>query len=296
MWNPSTDGASFLFRTKDNVPRLVVSALDCLCVAGTGRRVRRRRTHHGGVAKRDAMDDVVAAVADGGPCPQLKLFAGLGGGEAGAARGLLSPALAADPNLQQPQRGGFVTFISLRTYSEIRTVYLPFEPVNISPFVWGGMTFLFVMGKENYVAIRMDSSQVDTVRLDEAPSLFVNSPDENESQVGPGGVAQENPEIVVRRFQILPLLVPELDSQIVPSKVVGSSPLTSPPSMVLLMLDNIRGQLSAVERSLEAVCQVPVDDMEEDDGVCRPNLCRLSVARFKKRLHDCHSDRSETWS
>ena len=45
--------------------------------------------------------------------------------------------------------GGFVTFVSLRHYTESRTIYLPFAPASIQPVYWSGMHFVALLGEKN---------------------------------------------------------------------------------------------------------------------------------------------------
>ncbi len=44
--------------------------------------------------------------------------------------------------------GGFVTFVSLRHYTESRTIYLPFAPASIQPVYWAGMHFVALLGEK----------------------------------------------------------------------------------------------------------------------------------------------------
>lgn len=44
--------------------------------------------------------------------------------------------------------GGFVTFISLRHYSETRTIYVPFAVEHIQPMVWNGHHYVVLLGEK----------------------------------------------------------------------------------------------------------------------------------------------------
>ena len=66
--------------------------------------------------------------------------------------------------------GGFVTFVSLRHYTESRTIYLPFAPTSIQPVYWSGMHFVALLGEKNSLkAPRRRRPFVMLVRVDCSP-------------------------------------------------------------------------------------------------------------------------------
>jgi hypothetical protein len=136
--------------------------------------------------------------------------------------------------------GGFVSFVSLRHYSESRTVFLPFRPKSMSPVVWDNKHFVVVLGEDpsqsssspRAVAIRVDSClPADHGELSDNSHSTLNSVS------GSGGY--------VRRF--LPL---EIDLSLAqteshqgyePASLLSvSSMLTSPPAIVSCNLMNDR--------------------------------------------------------
>ena len=63
-------------------------------------------------------------------------------------------------NSKTHQYGGFIAFISLKYFSEVRILFVPFIPKIISPVSWNYMKLLVVMGDKHdqSLAIRTDSS------------------------------------------------------------------------------------------------------------------------------------------
>jgi hypothetical protein len=59
-------------------------------------------------------------------------------------------------------KGGFVSFISLKHFSEARTVFLPFAPRLLSPVTWNNMHLVVVIGyrEDQCLAIRTDTSSI----------------------------------------------------------------------------------------------------------------------------------------
>ena len=47
--------------------------------------------------------------------------------------------------------GGFVTFVSLQHYNEVRTVYLSFAVHHIQPVFWNGLHYVYIYGEEGVV-------------------------------------------------------------------------------------------------------------------------------------------------
>jgi hypothetical protein len=60
--------------------------------------------------------------------------------------------------------GGFVTFVSLRHYSETRTIYLPFAPESIQPMYWSGMHFVMLLGESGYVSTSIHNNDASRDR------------------------------------------------------------------------------------------------------------------------------------
>lgn len=54
--------------------------------------------------------------------------------------------------------GGFVTFVSMRHYSESRTIYLPFAPERIQPMYWSGMHFVMLLGESGNASTSIRNS------------------------------------------------------------------------------------------------------------------------------------------
>lgn len=145
--------------------------------------------------------------------------------------------------------GGFVTFISTRSFSEKRTLFLPFVPRHISPFQWGGMAFLLVTGQSHAVVIRTDASDVSSVPCGTAPSLRLDSATAQDAQEI--NIAKPDEKVAVKRFQILPIDLPESGTPT--HKIVGCDVLTSPPGIVILVQDTVSGIVFVVQRSMHAI-------------------------------------------
>ncbi|CAB9515085.1 expressed unknown protein [Seminavis robusta] len=174
-----------------------------------------------------------------------------------------------------PVEGGFITLLSLRHYSEVRTLFLPFVPKHVSPFVWGAMQFLYVIGGKGVaIAIRIDMSVANTVICGGAPSAMqdgnqpmmptVSSDQSLLSQQSSNSLHKNRDQprkvrCVVHRFQILPILLPEtIDDEtealsVATSFLFGSSPFASPPRLALVSPQNSQNQILAQQRTLEAV-------------------------------------------
>jgi len=107
--------------------------------------------------------------------------------------------------------GGFVTFVSLQYYSEIRTIYLPFAPTEMYPALWNGMNFLVILGDDDNdddddgeddtiqpatMAVRVDSY------LGNLPALALNKTfSSSNSSILPEGGNEQHQYCNVHRFQ-----------------------------------------------------------------------------------------------
>lgn len=194
-----------------------------------------------------------------------------------AGRGRRAQARAAKS--KQSAQGGFVTLLSLQHFAEIRTLFLPFVPKTVSPFAWGGMQFLFVIGDQGVaVAIRIDISVHNTVICGEAPSPAKDTQDPSEPIIPTvssdqslvshqSSSSHHNPErkktkkarCVVHRFQILPIVLPETISDeteamsVARATLFGSSAFCSPPGIVMVSDYNAQKQVLVLQSKLEAV-------------------------------------------
>lgn len=232
LWDPTVDAASLPFSTRDNTPSLTVAVLDFLCVAGTGHRLRPDAT---------PVDSSSS---------QSRPFS--------SASTMMSSSLVGSGD------GGFVTFVSARTYVETRTVFLPYPPIRISPFAWNGMTFLLVLGSAHALAIRVDSSSIGTVTAGSAPSPFANSATVEElttsSEVTAAPTTPKPVEISIRRFQMLPIQLPQFNTVI--PMMVGSSVSTSPPSIALAFVEEHSQYISVVRESLQCVNHIAASEVD----------------------------------
>lgn len=117
------------------------------------------------------------------------------------------------------RRCGICVFVSLRTLEEVRTVYLPFVPVQLYPWHWKGWIFLLCVGpQQETCAIRVDGVAAETtVPAGAVPSLF-------QAPLTVDTVAP--PLLSVGRFQIVPIVWPRYSSQeddAILKMVVGST-------------------------------------------------------------------------
>ena len=128
--------------------------------------------------------------------------------------------------------GGFVTFISTNTMSEKRTLFLPFIPAHISPFLWFTMKLLLITGQGHAIAIRVDggSAIVPILPLSSSQqykeATMLNSPKKQQSTVS------------IHRFQILPIEFSNMEHTVHYPTVIGGEILTSPPAVVLIFDDD----------------------------------------------------------
>jgi len=176
------------------------------------------------------------------------------------------------------KEGGFMTILSLRQYCEVRTLFLPFIPTNLSPFAWGGMQFIFVFGDKGIaVAIRIDFSMRNSVVCGEAPNLDGSSSTGGEhsfpsvasnmslhSQHSKFGQPHERkrkmPCCELYRFQILPIVLPDdiltEDTKAVSAAMItlfGSTPFASPPTLAMVCDNTTQKSVVVLQRTLESV-------------------------------------------
>ena len=232
VWDPTVDPFTAIYRTKDNVPTICISAFEYLVIAGRGIQVKARRRRQ-----------------------------------------------RQEPTKSRPLLGGFITILSLRHFSEIRTLFLPFAPKQVSPFVWGGMQFLFVLGEQSVaVAIRIDISINNTIVCGEKPSASTwQSRDPNEPLIptvsseqslqssasnsameGRHGRSKNKARAFLHRFQILPILLPQNVAdedalQLAVARLFGSSTFTSPPGLALICPSKRKQEVFVLQRTLEAI-------------------------------------------
>jgi hypothetical protein len=173
-------------------------------------------------------------------------------------------------SMQNLSDGGFLTFISTKHLSETRTIFLPFVPEHISPFHWSGASFLFVSGhtaqcinkhsngyrneqQTRAIAIRLDSSTIFTPQVYEsATSVFGSTHPSllSQSQISNGSTQYSSRQqnhvltMIINRFEILPIDVPELVDDLQVSKIICSSASTVPPSLSVILNDNKTGNIA----------------------------------------------------
>ena len=143
------------------------------------------------------------------------------------------PVLASTP-------GGFVTFVSLRHYSETRTVYLTLVPTHMSYMIWQNMEFVVILDNEHSsqaVAIRIDASSYNDPFADVEEEAFVD-----------GNPIHNKDRYFIRRFQVLPIDIPQ--GELSPRLLCGSSPHVSPPALSLAYLDPTSTSVLPVQRTL----------------------------------------------
>ena len=286
-WDPTIDAATYRYRTTDNAPVTTAFCLDYLCIAGKGRRRKQQRGERDGrsgwttrtppstpqsIFSRRAPASPPPPVlfetntTEGGGTPQqqppLWVLDGVVGTISMEDAGAEAVASLADTatvsfqtgnTIRSEQEGGFVTFISLRNFAEVRTVYLPFAPRQLFPFVWGGMSFLLVLGESVAVAIRTDASEVSTVIDGKAPSSFAPAEQDGalmevDALALPGAQNKET-LIDIHRFQVLPIRFPEPANS--NFTIVASAVSVSPPELVFLLHDE--HGTTVVRRALDAV-------------------------------------------
>ena len=273
VWDATIDPATIVFQTKSNRPTLCTAALDYLCVAGKGHVKRRRKgkRHLHDHLRRDHQafeetNTTISSITGRGRGSHAQLSATTIT-SAGSAIG------ATDAEQDDFYDGGFVTFFSLRNFSEVRTLYLPFAPRDISPFVWGCMTFLLVLGthhsSDQAIVIRIDPIDVPTVTSGEIPSLYTQESQQQQrshmetSEHGPEqNKKAPKPEIPVRRFQVIPIHLP--DTEDLTPLIVGSSYGTVPPGLAFVFVDEHGGEVSIIQRVFRSLSLIATDEVHAD--------------------------------
>lgn len=258
VWDCTIEAATLPYQTKFNRATLCVAAYDYLCVAGAGRRRRRRRP-----PRRPSsvyLDDDHHSTTSSSP----ERATVRSRTTASSAFRYASSMGATQTTANDDYDGGFVTFFSLSEFSEARTLYLPFLPEEISPFTWGPMKLLLVLGRngvgapmDRAVAIRVDSFEIAAVTGGEAPSLAKKLETGAAEMLGSGKV-----DISIRRFQVIPIPLP--DTEDLMPLVVGSTLSTSPPCLAFVFVDDHGGQLSIVQRALRAFELVPAEVVDRN--------------------------------
>ena len=213
VWDSMLDKSSLPFQTQQNVPTECVAVGEYLCIAGRGRRLRLNRQRH----RRRYSDSSWSS-----------------------HQSVTSTASEQAP--PQADNGGFVTFVALANYSQVRTVYIPFVPCRISPMSWGGMTFCLVLGASRALLIRADHSAAATVVRGKPPSIFVDANNKND----------QDKEIHIRPFQLLPIRL-STDAAAAEVQMVGSTVSTNPPAIGFLSSSSPDGILRVLQQTLQSV-------------------------------------------
>ena len=291
LWDSVIDPATLAYRTKSNVPTLCVAAWEYLCVAGKGHRGRRNlsdlrvhqvneKTHHW-----SAVSSTVATE---------------------------------DTALDRFFDGGFVSLFSLRSFSEVRTLYLPFVPREVSPFHWGGMSFLLALGHHSHEAsaIRVDSSDMTTVTSPFAGALSKDGPGPQSTSIetdpfkimdSTEASAKVETNYSIRRFQMVPIDLP--DTEDLTPLVVGPSMLTTPPSLTFVFVDEHNGEVSVLQRVLRGINVPQQDTTKATDGLTFvamqapslttdhliPHTARISLPNDALSMEDTVPTREHLW-
>ncbi|GKZ00145.1 hypothetical protein MPSEU_000967800 [Mayamaea pseudoterrestris] len=265
LWDSTTDLPSLVFETNKNQPTHCVAAFDYIVVAGAGR--KRHRTRRQLLQPPSNSSDGENAAAKTHPSMSRAASVVSDSGTS-VASGTTFESVAARSRLSKRRdNGGFVTFVSLRTYSQERTVYLPFVPRDVSPFYWGGLEFLLVLGYAacEALAIRIDASDDEFANIipGEPPAMNAAPELSGESEDAADEVARKR-SISIGKFQMIPIRLP--DVQELTTLVVGASfPWTVPPALAMVFIDDHEGHISIVQRTLQAIEYVPSDDLTIND-------------------------------
>jgi hypothetical protein len=179
-----------------------------------------------------------------------------------AGRGHRRWKLASDVAVNnQSDMGGFVTFVALRTMSEKRTLFLPFAPTHLSPLIWGEMSLLFVAGQGHAAVIRTDgSSTLPLLPLEPRESSAKVSKIDNASSAA----SKKKPNVLVQRFQILPIKFPTVKSSMIDSTVIGCDVTIFPPVLSVLFHDSSSSEGVYVER--RTLCSLDIVPRSHEDS------------------------------
>jgi hypothetical protein len=163
--------------------------------------------------------------------------------------------------------GGFLTFLSLRTLEEVRTLYLPFRPHRLYRWQWNGWIFLLcVASKEEgnqAVAVRVDAATEISVPAGKAPSLFAHRHPPQETPT----TAATNRPLFISRFQVVPIVWSEEPEGRL-ELIVGSQ------GAQCAAVYHDRGQVRVIQYTMESVDTMPPDraDLAAIYGRYRPPL------------------------
>lgn len=278
VWDSTVEPSSQIYRTYENVLSLCVPAFEYVAVAGKGLRVSRgiklRSSESGDkLSDMSTTGSVAKEIQNSNEESQI-------------------PEDASEYVTNDSKYGGFVTFLSLRNFSETRTVFIPFVPEKLSPIFWAGMYFVLVLGGGIAVAIRVDASNSSCVIGGEDPrkAQVVLDSDFAARQLEKGFGLKEQASINedgtkcyynVQRFQILPVRLAGMDQSSYPTILTGSMTFSSPSSVAQLYHDKINNQVLVFERSFQCF-----------DSILTDNVCHL----FKnyRQNHEGHTLAIET--
>lgn len=109
-----------------------------------------------------------------------------------------SSAMLETDNTSASPRGGFVTFCSMASWIESKTLFLDFVPVSVSYVErWHGMQLLLCIGDQCAVAIRVDAA---------ADSILVGMDEDLETMLGGAETYKvQHPSLKIPRFTLLPI-------------------------------------------------------------------------------------------
>jgi len=224
FWDATVEKSTTMYRTRNNEVLEVVSAFGYVAVIGRGRRVRRvRKNKKESVVIVEGIEALEEQQQDNHQGKEEVMHERWLQEENECERendnidpekeGWWKESTGGDSDdemVDAEEMGGFVTFIDLEHSSETRTLFLPFAPKGLYPIQWGGMAFAILLADESSeidflakaMAIRIDASNKIKFRCGENP--VKNNAKKN-------GTDNENSSCEVRRFQLIPIILPVED-------------------------------------------------------------------------------------
>jgi hypothetical protein len=195
--------------------------------------------------------------------------------------------------------GGFVTFVSLRHYSETRTVYLPLVPTHMSYMMWQKMEFVVILDDEHAckaVAIRIDASSYNdplAQHIDEKDAVADHSNNNNNNNP----IHNQENRYFIRRLQVLPIDIPQ-GELLSPRLLCGSSPHVSPPALSLAYIDPTSTSVLLVQRTMHRIVPLLADEKSSSSSLgISTQHHPAHVARIEMKLEQQQQQLSQDlWS
>ena len=180
----------------------------------------------------------------------------------------VSSKLSKPKTTAHEELAGFVTFCSIAHWSETRTFFLPFVPRSVSYIAqFQSMELLLVLGDTEAVAIRMDNPEITslTVAADAsvAGGTILGTTETNVASTTTNTSTQDtvtsignNKTIKIRRFQVMPILMNNTDSN--DGRLLCAASPSEPPALLQLFSENQQHGL-VLHKTLQTITPLGIE-------------------------------------